>query len=337
MEKLKFLKDKTLWINLIVILLFLLIWEFLLCNQDNLDGISSFIKDITGWRPRLNALSIMAAPRPSKIVGIMTTVPPSGRGGWEFFWFHAQATLSAAIFGFLLGNFVAIIFAILLAYVKPLERALMPVFLTLRSVPLVAITPLLLRIRYTLSDMQLVQDNAILYGLFGTGQAVKMLVVVIIVFFPTLINVFEGLKSITPSEIELMKSMNASGWKIFWKLRIFKALPLTFAALKIASTSSVLAVTIAEWLGSNQGLGFVMSQGASASLDSRHVWASIIIITIFGLVFYWAISLLEKIFIPWHESVVALKQAMKGLELDALTDSIPVTISQKATGKAGSL
>lgn len=213
----------------------------------------------------------------------------------------------------------------------------MPVFLTLRSVPLVAITPLLLRIRYTLSDMQLVQDNTILYSLFGTGQAVKMLVVVIIVFFPTLINVFEGLKSITPSEIELMKSMNASGWKIFWKLRIYKALPLTFAALKIASTSSVLAVTVAEWLGSNQGLGFVMSQGASASLDSRHVWASIIIITIFGLVFYWVISLLEKVFIPWHESVVALKQAMKGLELDALTDSMPTAFSKKAVEKAGSL
>jgi NitT/TauT family transport system permease protein len=323
MKNLNIFREKTVWINLLVVVVLLLSWELLFSNQDNLDNISSFVKDTTGWRPHLKALSVMAVPRPSKIVGIITTTPPNGRGGWEFFWYHAKSTLSAAVLGFFIGDIIAILFAILLAYVKPLERALMPIFLTMRSVPLVAITPLLLRIRFTLADMDVVQTNPILYSLFGTGQVVKMLVVIIIVFFPTMVNVFEGLKSINPSEIELMKSMNASGWQVFWKLRIFKAMPLTFAALKIASASSVLAVTVAEWLGTNQGLGFVMSQGASASLDSRHVWASIVIVTIFGLVFYWAVSLLEKIFIPWHESVIALKQAMNGLELDALPDSSP--------------
>jgi NitT/TauT family transport system permease protein len=328
-------KEKTIWINLLVIVVLLLSWELLFSNQDNLDNISSFVKDTTGWRPHLKALSVMAVPRPSKILGIIATTPPNGRGGWEFFWYHAKSTLSAAILGFFIGDLVAILFAILLAYVKPLERALMPIFLTMRSVPLVAITPLLLRIRFTLADMEVVQSNPILYSLFGTGQVVKMLVVIIIVFFPTMVNVFEGLKSITPSEIELMKSMNASGWQVFWKLRIFKAMPLTFAALKIASASSVLAVTVAEWLGTNQGLGFVMSQGAQASLDSRHVWASIIIVTIFGLIFYWVVSMLEKIFIPWHESVIALKQAMNGLELDALQDTPPASQPKQLAGKEG--
>jgi ABC-type nitrate/sulfonate/bicarbonate transport system permease component len=333
MEKHKFYRDKSLWINIIVVVLFLLAWELLLANQDNLDQISSFVKQATGWRLRLHALSNMAVPRPSKIITIMSEVPKNGRGGWEYFWYHAQSTLSAAVLGFLIGNFVAIIFAVLLVYIKPLERALMPIFLVIRSVPLAAITPLLLRIRYTLADMPVVQENPLLFSLFGTGQAVKMLIVVMIVFFPTMINVHEGLKKITLPEIELMKSLNASGWQVFWKVRIFVAMPLTFAALKIASASSVLAVTVAEWLGSDRGLGFVMSQGSSASLDSRHVWASIIIITGFGLLFYYAVSFLEKILIPWHESVIALKQAMNGLELDALPDQEHGVVKVSNVGK----
>ncbi len=320
MEKQKFYREKSFWINIIVIVVFLLAWELLFANQDNLDKISSFIKQITGWRPRLHALSAMAVPRPSKVVTIITTIPRNGRGGWEYFWYHAQSTLSAAFIGFFVGNFVAMVFAVLLVYIKPLERALMPIFLVIRSIPLAAITPLLLRIRYTLADMPAVQESPLLFGLFGTGQAVKMLIVVLIVFFPTMINVYEGLKKMTLSEVELMKSLNASGWQVFWKVRIFSAMPLTFAALKIASASSVLAVTVAEWLGSDRGLGFVMSQGSSASLDARHVWASIIIITVFGLLFYYAVSFLEKLLIPWHESVIALKQAMNGLELDALPE-----------------
>lgn len=320
MEKPKFYQERSFWINIIAIVLVLLAWELLFANQDNLDQISSFVKQVTGWRPRLNALSAMAVPRPSKIVTIITTVPKNGRGGWEYFWFHAQSTLSAALLGFIIGNAIAVLFAVLLVYIKPLERALMPIFLVIRSIPLAAITPLLLRIRYALTDLPAVQESPILFALFGTGQAIKMLIVVLIVFFPTMINVFEGLKKISLSEIELMKSLNASGWQVFWKVRVFSAMPLTFAALKIASASSVLAVTVAEWLGSDRGLGFVMSQGSTASLDARHVWASIIIITAFGLFFYYFVSFLEKILIPWHESVIALKQAMNGLELDALPD-----------------
>jgi len=208
----------------------------------------------------------------------------------------------------------------LFIYIKPLEKAVMPIFLVIRAIPLVAITPLLLRIRYTLSDMAAVQGNPVIMALFGSGQAVKMLVVVLIVFFPTLVNVHEGLKSITTAEMELMESLNASGVQIFTRLRIFKALPMTFSAFKIASASSVLAVTVAEWLGSDRGLGYIMSQGATASLDARHVWASIVIIVAFALLSYAAVSLAERLLLPWNESVIALKKAMNGAAMDTLEE-----------------
>lgn len=324
MAKKTFFTEKSLWINIIFLLALFLSWEFLFANQPNLDIISDAVEEVTGWDPKLHALSAMSIPRPSRVVQIMTTIPRNGHGGWAYFWGHARSTLEAAFLGFFVGNGIAILLAVLLVYVKPLERALMPVFLVFRSIPLAAITPLLLRIRYALADLPAVQANPLLYSIFGSGQAIKMLIVVVIVFFPTMINVHAGLKKVSLSEIELMKSLNASEWEIFWKVRTFTAMPLTFAALKIASASSVLAVTMSEWLGSDNGLGFIMSQGSSASLDARHVWASIVIITAFGLAFYGLVSLLEKYLIPWHESVVALKQAMEGQKLDVLPEETAV-------------
>lgn len=323
----KFWEEKSFWINVIVLAVVLLSWEFLFANQSNMQAISDGIEGLTGWDPRLHALSPMAVPRPSKVVNILTDIPPNGRGGWAYFQVHALSTLQAAVFGFFIGNGVAVVLAVLFVYVRPLERTLMPPFLIMRSIPLAAITPLLLRIRFALADMPAVQDHPFLNAVFGTDIGIKMLIVVIIVFFPTMINTHAGLKSIAPSEIELMKSLNASEWDIFWKVRLFRAMPLTFAALKIASSTSVLAVTMAEWLGSDHGLGYLMSQGSSASLDSRHVWASILIITAVGLLFFYAVTLLEKVFIPWHETVLALKQAMSGQDLDTLPEPETTTVA----------
>ena len=318
MERKLFFREKSFWINVVAIIFILSAWEFLFSNQDNLDAISRAVGKATGLKVQLNAFSSMAVPKPSRIVNILSTTPRNKRGGLAFFWYHAESTLSAAVLGFAIGNAIAILIAVLFTYVKILEKMFMPLFLVIRSIPLVAITPLLLRIRYTLSDAAAANHSALLDALFGSGQAVKMLIVVLIVFFPTMVNVYEGLKSVTTPEMELMKSLNASGTKIFWSLRVFKALPMTFSALKIASASSVLAVTVAEWLGSDRGLGFIMSQGATASLDSRHVWASIIIIVAFALIFYAVVSAIEKLVMPWHESVIALKKAMNGAAMDTL-------------------
>jgi NitT/TauT family transport system permease protein len=140
-----------------------------------------------------------------------------------------------------------------------------------------------------------------------------MLMVVIIVFFPTLVNTNQGLRSVESSALELMQSLNASKWYIYWNLRIPSALPLTFSALKIAASASVGGVIVAEWLSSNTGLGWIMAAGSSSrSLTAADLWVALIIATLLSVVIFWGMNTLEKAVIPWHESVIALKEAMAG-------------------------
>ncbi|MBN1318578.1 MAG: ABC transporter permease subunit [Anaerolineales bacterium] len=277
--------------------------------------INGFIQQITGWNPGLRSFSLVALPRPSSVVKSILVTPVHGRGGPLFFWGHTKATLAALFSGFFLGNLIAMIIATLFLYLPPVQRALMPFSLALRSIPLVAITPLLLRIRFSIADLPMVKDSPILYPIFGTEQAIKMFIVCIVVFFPTLVNVYQGFKSVDAPALELMHSLNASQWYIFWNLRVPYALPLTFSALKIAASASVGGVVIAEWLSSNKGLGYVMYAGSSsASLSTADMWVAMILSTILALVLFWLVSVVEKAAIPWHESVIALKEAMEGFD-----------------------
>jgi NitT/TauT family transport system permease protein len=305
------------WANWIapslVIAFVLLFWELLLSNPDNVSAINFAIQDATGWNLKFRGFSPTMMPRPSSIAKAFFITPNNGRGGMLFFAEHTQASIFAALLGFFLGNGLAILIATTFLYVKPLERAMMPIALALRSIPLVAITPLLLRIRFTLADMPTVKENPFLYALFGTENTIKMIVVVIIVFFPTLVNVARGLESVDLPALEFLRSLSASEWYIYWQVRVPTALPLAFAAFKIAASASVLGVVVSEWLSSNQGLGYIMYQGGTGTGISE-MWVAMIITTCLAVSLFWIVDVIEKIAIPWHQSVIALKQAMEGFE-----------------------
>ncbi len=301
--------------NILIVVSFLLVWEFLLSNPDNVSRLNEFIHNLIGWNPHFRAFSLMAWPKPSSIAKAFFVTPARRHGGPLYFWDQTQTTLSAVLLGFLVGNLFAMLMAVVFVYVHPVERAVMPLNLALRSIPLVAIIPLLLRIRYSIADLPAVQNSPILQPIFGTEQAMKMLIVVIIVFFPTLVNVYEGLRTIEPAALELMHTLSASEWYIFWNLRVPSALPLTFSALKISASASVGGVIAAEWLCSNKGLGFIMAMGSSsASLTTSDLWVAIIITTLLSFAMFWLVSGFEKVLIPWHESVIALQEAMKDHE-----------------------
>lgn len=300
-------------VMLLAITLGLLFWELILSNPDNVSAINSAIRDVTGWNPRLRFFSPTMMPRPSSIARAFFITPNNGRGGMLFFAEHTQASVFAALLGFALGNGLAILIATVFLYVKSLERALMPIALALRSIPLVAITPLLLRIRFTLADLPAVKENPLLYLLFGTENTIKMIVVVIIVFFPTLVNVARGLESVDLPALEFLRSLSASEWYIYWQVRVPTALPLAFAAFKVAASASVLGVVVSEWLSSNQGLGYIMYQGGTGT-GVAEMWVAMIITTCLAVALFWLVDLAEKIVLPWHQSVIALKQAMEGFE-----------------------
>ncbi len=301
------------WPVIILIVFALLFWEFVLSNTDNVSHFNDVVQRLTGWNPDIHLFSPATLPRPSGILRSLLVVPGNGRGGLAYYWKHSWITTQAAIVGFLLGNAFAILTATAFLYIKPLERALMPVALALRSIPLVAITPLLLRIRFSLADLPAVQSSPLLYAIFGTEFTIKYVIVVIIVFFPTLVNVARGLVSVSAPALELMSSLNASRWHVYWKLRVPSALPLTFAAFKVAASASVLGVVVAEWLSSNQGLGYIMYQGG-AGYAVAEMWVAMLLTTALAVLVYWAVERIERVVIPWHQSVIALKKVMEGTQ-----------------------
>jgi NitT/TauT family transport system permease protein len=291
-----------------IILIFL--WEYLISNGENVDLINKWVEQVTGWDPDWDAVTETLLPRPSRILRTLIVTPSSGRGGPEYFWRQTRTTMVSAALGFVLGNLLAILTATTFLYVRPLERALMPIALALRSMPLVAITPLLLRIRFAVADMEAVQDSPVLNAIFGTDLVMKMVIVVIIVYFPTLVNVGRGLSSVAQPALELMHTLRASRWQIYWKLRVPTALPLTFAALKVASSASVLGAVVAEWLSSTRGLGYVIYR-ARAEMKIPSAMMGMVIACIMSVVVFVVVGLVQRWAIPWYRSIVHLRGALE--------------------------
>jgi NitT/TauT family transport system permease protein len=291
-------------------IILLILWEYLISNGENVDLINEWIEQVTGWNPDFDAITETILPRPSRILRTLIATPGSGRGGPDYFWRHTRTTMVAAALGFILGNLLAILTATAFLYFKALERALMPLALALRSMPLVAITPLLLRIRFSVADLEAVQASPVLNAIFGTDLVMKMIIVVIIVYFPTLVNVARGLSSVEQEALELMHTLRASRWQVYWKLRVPAALPLTFAAFKVASSASVLGAVVAEWLSSTRGLGYIIYR-ARAEMKIPSAMMGMVIACIMSIVVFAVVGLVQRWAIPWHRSVVHLRGALE--------------------------
>ena len=141
--------------------------------------------------------------------------------------------------GFFIGNAVAILLAILFVHNKTMERTLFPIAVAVRTIPIIAIAPILVL-------------------LLGNGYAPKIVIAALICFFPTLVNMVRGLESVEASALELMRVLSATRRQILFKLRLPSSLPFLFAALKISTASSVIGAIVAEWIGADTGLGYLI-------------------------------------------------------------------------------
>ena len=186
----------------------------------------------------------------------------------------------------------------------------MPIALALRSVPLVAITPLLLRIRFTIGDQPTVQESVVLRAVFGTETFIKILIVVIICYFPTLVNAARGLSSVPLPALELMHTLRSSRWQTYWKLRMPTGLPLIFAAFRVTSSSAVLGAVVAEWLSSDQGLGSVIKRSLAEKAIPR-MWMGMVISCVLAIVAFAAVTVVQRFAIPWYRSITHLETALE--------------------------
>lgn len=193
---------------------------------------------------------------------------------------NAVPTIVESLGGFLLGNVVAIAAAIAFVHSRTLERALYPVAVAVRTLPIVAIAPILVL-------------------MLGNGYAPKIAIAALITFFPTLVNMVEGLEAADAQAMELMHVLSASRTETFRYVRWPSSLPYLFSAMRIASTSSVLGALVAEWIGTNKGLGYLI---VLTTYDFRTalLYAAMAVTSAVALAFFFLVSVLEWLLVRWE-------------------------------------
>jgi NitT/TauT family transport system permease protein len=152
------------------------------------------------------------------------------------------------------------------------------------------------------SSIPIIAFSPIMVFWFGFQWPSKAAVVLVLCFFPMLINTTVGLTSYSPLSRDLLISYAASGWTVFRKLQFPAALPMVFNGLKICSTLSVIGATVAEYFSSlGKGLGSQIQDGASAAAWDL-VWACVFAACAVGIIFYAVLLVLERLFTFWHVS-----------------------------------
>jgi len=221
---------------------------------------------------RLWAVPKWLLPAPSVI--IMTLVVSR-----ELLLDHTLVTLLEVVVGFGLSLLSGVLLACGIAASRTLERALYPFVIASQMVPIIVIAPLLLI-------------------WVGYGLTPKIIVVALTAFFPIVVNMVDGLKSVDPDAVNLLRTMGASHWQIFVKVQVPTSLPFLFSGLRVAMAVSVIGAVIGEWVGSSQGLGYLMIRSKPQFLTER-VFAAIVILSVMGLALFVLVGVIEKLAIPW--------------------------------------
>jgi NitT/TauT family transport system permease protein len=249
--------------------------------RDNLPALVAFALVVVGWEVSFRLLQVPSylIPRPSEVGAALVTQ-------WGSIQRNVGITFLEASGGFLLGSAVALVLATLFVHSRTLERALYPFAVASYTVPVLAIAP-------------------ILVILFGSGYTPKVLIAAIISFFPTLVNVTRGLRAVEPSALELMHVLSASRAQVFLKLRVPSSVPFLFAALKIASPASVISAIVAEWIGSDAGLGYLIIL-ATFNFRTDLLYATLVASSILSMAFFGIVFLLERAVVRWRQETLVV-------------------------------
>lgn len=208
---------------------------------------------------------------------------------WRKFWLvlqdgtlarHTMVTLTEIGLGLAIGLSAALVLGYLLGKNRLVERVIAPYIVASQSVPIVAIAPLL-----------------VIW--LGSGLASKVLVCALITFFPTLISTIIGIRSVDPDLHDLMMSLQASRWQIFWLLELPSALPVLFGGLKLSMILAVVGAVVGEFSGANVGLGFLINL-ARGVLDTPLMFVAVFCLVLISQALYLSISLLEWRFLRWR-------------------------------------
>ena len=195
---------------------------------------------------------------------------------------HAWVTLEEVVIGFGLALTGGVLLAAGISLSRNVERAIYPFVIAAPTIPWLVVAPVLLI-------------------WFGHGMAPKIIVVALISFFPIVVTTVDGLRSVDPDSVSLIRTLGASRWQIFLKVQAPSSLPFLFSGAKVAIAVSVIGAIVGEWVGSSEGLGYLMIRSKSQFLTER-VFAAIVISSAMGVGLFTLMGLAERLAIPWWYS-----------------------------------
>lgn len=241
------------------------------------------------------ALTVIAWAGITRLSGLSAFILPSPARVIDAAW-RTRALLGEAIATTMLetviGLAISLVLAVALAAVMDLSvfmrRALYPLLVASQTVQILAIAPLL-----------------IIW--FGFGLAPKVIVVVLVCFFPMAVSMADGLRSADPDLIALLRAMNATRSQIWRMVRLPAALPSFFSGLRVAVTYSVVGATIGEWVGGSAGLGLYMLRSKNA-LATDQVFVGIVITTLLSIGLFAVVYVIERAVLPWYYSAQRAQQ-----------------------------
>lgn len=216
-------------------------------------------------------------PSPSQIVLAVISDMETGA-----IWPHLWVTVYEIIVGFLIAVAVGVGLGASIALVPSLERILYPYILVVQIVPKVAVAPLII--------------IWLGYGLSSIAS-----IVALVAFFPIFVNVIAGMKSADAKQIMLMRSLGASRWQIFRKVRLWNAVPYLFAGLDVAIIFAVIGAIVGEFIGAPSGLGSLIVQ-RQYSMSVPGVFSAIVFLTITGFVLHWLVKIAARRAAFWAPS-----------------------------------
>lgn len=200
-------------------------------------------------------------------------------GNWQLLLANLEPTALESIAGFILGNAIGATLAVVFVHSRSLERAFFPLAVGIKTIPIVAIAPVLVL-------------------MLGYGYAPKIAIAALITFFPTLVNLVRGLSAIDPQQAELLQVLSASRLEVLLKVRIFAALPYLFSALKIGAPSAVIGAIVAEWIGARSGLGYLIIQATDDFLTPL-LYSTMLVASVFALLMVALVELTERLVVRW--------------------------------------
>lgn len=227
------------------------------------------------WQIAVAALKVPAylLPAPSEIFAtFVSNLPKLLQHGWT--------TTYEMLLGYAMAVAIAIPLAIAITSSRRFDEFVTPTMLFFQVVPKVAIAPLFL-------------------VWFGVGVTPKIYVAFLISFFPIVIDTAVGLRSMSSEMTDLARSMGATRWQIFSQFRLPTSLPYLFSGLKVAATLAVAGAVVGEYVGADKGLGYLLLV-TNSNMQTALMFATIVALTMIGLVFFYIVEFLESLLIPWH-------------------------------------